>query len=68
MSDQSNSDSKSWYASKTFWVAAVLAVTPAVTATFPVAGVWLAANSDWVCTGIAAAFGALRLVTNKPVG
>lgn len=61
-------ETKSWYASKTFWCAVVVAATPVVTAAFPGAGAWLAANSDWACTGIAAVFGALRLVTDKGVG
>jgi hypothetical protein len=60
-------ESKPFYTSKTFWAALCVAVAPAISAAFPPAGVWLAANSDWVCTGLGVAFGALRAVSNQPI-
>lgn len=61
-------DTKPFYSSKTFWAAVVVAAAPVITAAFPPAGAWLSANSDFVCTGIAAVFGALRFVSDKKIG
>lgn len=62
-----DASSKPFYASRTFWTALVVAATPAVSAAFPPFGAWLSVNADLVCTGLAAVFGALRLVTEQPV-
>lgn len=58
---------KSILASKTFWLAAVTASAPLITAAFPPLGALLAANADVVCTVLGALFAGLRLITDKPI-
>ena len=60
-------EAKSVLSSKTFWTSVCVALTPVVAAFVPGAGEWLSQNAEWVCSGLGAVFGVLRLVTTDPV-
>lgn len=60
-------EAKSVLSSKTFWTSVCVALTPAVAALVPGAGDWLRDNAEWVCSGLGALFGVLRVITETPI-
>lgn len=62
-----NDTTKHILASKTFWTSVLVAATPLFSAAVPPVGAFLAANAEWVCSGLAAVFLGLRMVTDSKV-
>ncbi len=56
-------ESKAWYASKTFWASVVTAVVPLIPGVSP----FIAANPEAYSAILGVVFGALRIQTAKPL-